>query len=106
MRDTLSQPYVAMLSIYLGIAGGLLYSLFCVIKKTFKGALAKNICEIVYALVFGALCFVAYYGLLNLKLKVYYLWGIILGFLIYRAGIHRLFLFIGRGIGKIFKKRQ
>ncbi len=104
MRDTLSQPYVAMLSIYLGIAGGLLYHLFGLLKSAFRTKLAKNICEIVYVLVFGALCFVAYYLLLDMKLRLYYLWGIILGFLIYGAGIHRLFLLIIGGIRKIFKK--
>ena len=84
MQGTLNQPYVALLCVYLGMGGMLVELLFC--------------------LGFACFCAWVFYALLNLRLRGFYLLGMLLGASLYRFGIHALLEEIFRKIYKFGAK--
>lgn len=106
MEGTLNQPYVALLCIYLGMAGMLLY---CALRRTCAllhlGKAGKWLSEGIFCLSFAGLCAWVFYRLLALRLRVFYLFGLLLGALLYYFGVHRLLHGILNRICRAMRKK-
>ena len=105
MQGTLNQPYVALLCVYLGMAGMLVY---CLLRRLCSvlhlGRVGCILAELLFCLGFSALCAWIFYRLLDLRLRGFYLLGMLLGALLYRFGIHALLEEILRRIYKFGAK--
>ncbi len=105
MQGTLNQPYVALLCVYVGMGGMLVY---CLLRRLGSllhlGRVGRMLVELLFCLGFACFCAWVFYALLNLRLRGFYLLGMLLGALLYRFGIHALLEEIFRKIYKFGAK--
>ena len=105
MEGTLNQPYVALLCIYLGAGGACLYFAWAEIARVLRlGRVGRSIGEAAVCLFYAAAVVWVFYRLLDLRLRGFYLLGMLLGALLYRQGMHALLRGILRKIYKFTRK--
>lgn len=91
MEGTLNQPYVALLCVYLGAGGACLYFAWAGLARLLRlGQLWRNVGEALCCLFYATAAVWVFYRLLNLRLRGFYLLGMLLGALLYRQGLHAL----------------
>ena len=101
MEGTLNQPYVALLCVYLGAGGACLYFTWAGLARLLRlGQLWRNVGEALCCLFYAAAAVWVFYRLLNLRLRGFYLLGMLLGALLKQtldikllAGLRRLLIF-------------
>ncbi len=100
--STLAQPYILAAFIYAGILVGALFSIFRLIRRAFGGGKAVTIVtDVLFLLSSCALVVFIMYSVVSMRLRLYYLVGIVIGFLLYGAAIFPIVRYIEK---KFIKK--
>lgn len=91
MEGTLSQPYVALVNIYAGMALGALYFLLRRLLGTFgRFKAAAHIADALFSILYAGTVVAVFYRVSNFTFRLFYFFGISIGFGLYAAGIHPL----------------
>ncbi len=108
--STLAQPYIFAAFFYAGAVSGIFYSIFRFVRRALGGGKAVTAATDVafFALFSAAVLFVLFYAV-NMRLRLYYVFGIAAGFSAYLFGIEPLSRFMGKKftkkkVDKRFKK--
>ena len=86
-----SQIAVFLTTVYTGMMLGLLYDINSLIKSLLRLAVLMILTDVVYYLLFFGACVAVFYYTGDLILRGYTFLGVAAGFLLYMAGISRLF---------------
>lgn len=94
---------VFMMTVYAGLLSGLVYDFYRLLRKLINRKWATIIFDVFFVLCFGAIIFTALYFSTSGEIRIFSFAGILLGFVLYVAGISPLFNLI---VKKINKKRS
>ena len=99
------QIYCFLVSLLLGILGGLLYDALVLFRLPFKSKWARYLVDFAFCAVFagGYLLFSVYMGLPGLR--AYMFLSCMLGFLLYRKSFHKTVAFFAEKIYNAYKGR-
>ena len=90
-NTTLDQPFVFAAFLYAGILVGLLHTLFRGITRIFGNRKWIGVCaDLLFLAVSGLAVIYLMYRITELKLRGYYLFGVLTGYMLYSAAIHPL----------------
>jgi len=101
VESTLNQPYIFLATVYGGMVLGLVYDIYRMMRKTFKGTRAALIIfDVMFVLSAGVITIGILYYVNMIELRLYTGIGFILGFAIYMAGLSPLMAWIVRRVKK------
>ena len=88
--ETAHQARVFLLLLLAGMASGLLYDVFSLVRKRITGVFAA-LQDILYVFLVGAMCFAALFTGGEKELRLYAILGIFCGAGVYSLGVRRIF---------------
>ena len=89
--STLAQPYIFAAFMYAGIVIGVLYSIFSLIRKAFRGGKAATVvCDMLFCVTAGFAVLFVLYTAVSFRLRLYYVFGLAAGAGLYFAAVYPL----------------
>ena len=107
MQTTQAQPYIFLITLYGGMATGLVYDIYRAIRRALKsGRLVTVLLDTLFILTLGVIVTAVLYAANSGELRLYTFVGFVLGFALYMSGLSPFVFYIGRKLKKLFRKNK